>query len=90
MTVTPHRAAAVARRQLLRDRFAELLETWGDRYPTEHATQLLDAVDDLGFALPPGIDDPPPPPSHSTREGRERAKQLLAKALADRHTTDTS
>lgn len=63
MTVTQHQPAAVARRQLLADRFTELLTTWG--CPPEHADAraraLRDVVDELGFTLPPAIADTPPP-----------------------------
>ncbi len=61
MTVTPHRPAAVARRQLLVDRFAELLEAWGSPHAEDRARQLRDVVDDLGFVLPAAIADAPPP-----------------------------
>jgi hypothetical protein len=91
VTITPTRQpAAVARRQLLADRFAELLDEWGAPHAGERAAQLQAVVDDLGFVLPAGIaDEPPPPAAHSTPEGRARAKAELAAALAARRPADT-
>ncbi|WP_100499381.1 hypothetical protein [Geodermatophilus chilensis] len=90
MTITPARQpAAVARRQLLRDRFAELLTEWGSPHAAERAAHLMDAVDDAGFTLPPALDDAPPPPSHSTPEGRARARQLFEETRAA-HAGDTA
>ena len=85
MTIQPTRLpAAVARRQLLHDRFAELLSDWGSTHTEERAAQLQAVVDDLGFVLPPGVADAPPAPSHSTPEGRAAARAHLADILAAR------
>jgi hypothetical protein len=75
---TPARAA---RRQLLRDRFTELLTTWGSPHAEERARLLQDVVDELGFALPPALEDVPPmrgsdgPPSGP---GYQAFRQALA------------
>jgi hypothetical protein len=53
---TPARAA---RRKLLTDRFTEMLTEWGSPHAGERAAQLLAAVDQLGFTLPPALEDAP-------------------------------
>ena len=81
LTTTPARAA---RRQLLVDRFTELLTSWGSPHADARAKQLRDVVDELGFALPAAFDDPPPVPARGADgPGREEFRAALA-ALGNR------
>lgn len=86
-TTTP---AAVARRQLLLDRFTETLADAGAPYPDALATRLRDVVDELGFTLPTGIDDTPPPRPDRCATAEQRATHLATIRAAlnpQRHAT---
>lgn len=81
-SLSPAYAAKLAN---ARREIAELLEQWGCPASEVRAGQVLDALQALGWSPPRAADDTPPPrASYSTREGRDRAKQLLADALAAR------
>ena len=78
--------ARTARRKLLTDRFAELLESWGSPHTADRARELLDAVDAAGFTLPAALDDPPPLTGTTLPDdspGRREFRAAMA-ALADR------
>lgn len=80
--------ARTARRQLLVDRIAEHLDGWGSPHAVERATRLLTVVDELGFRLPPEIEDPPPLRScPGDSPGRRRFAEARA-VLALPHAED--
>lgn len=71
-----------ARRQLLTDRWTELLTEWGCDHATDRARALLQPMDDLGFRLPAALDDPPPPPSRPHIQ-HVRAELAAARAVIE-------
>lgn len=77
--------ARAARRQLLIDRWTEKLHQAGYPNPTERARDLLTDMDDLGFSLPPALEDTPPPrgPGH-TPAARATAMQTIRDTLTAR------
>lgn len=75
MTITP---AFAAKRQWLRDRYTELLTTWGAPDPTGRARQLVEEAENLGWTPPHADgDEHIPAPSYSTAAGRAAARALF-------------
>lgn len=81
-----------ARRQLLLDRWTERLTAAGDPHAAEHARQLREDMDDLGFDLPAAIDDAPPMrPAHvASDEVRAARVAEIRDTLANRRHTDST
>lgn len=74
-----------ARRAILLDRVAELLEAWATDHPQERAAAMLELVEAHGWKLPTwGLDDRTLIGPGSTPAGRARARALFEAARAQR------